>query len=347
MNPPSLTVVVPTYQRNHLLQMVLKALSGQSDLSRLAEVIVISDGHDPGAASVAQSFSAQLPVSFHAQAKGGVSRARNLGLSLSKADVVLFLDDDVIPSPNLLSEHGRFHRDHPAREDVLLGYVTWHPDVHVTPFMRWYGEYGALFGYGLLADGKRADPRFFYSCNVSLKRAFATEAGGFNERLTVLEDNELGFRLSRLGMNMVFCKNAVGLHYQTFTFKQACSRLERYSPGLPRFLETEAGAALLSRRRRPAFRAAEIISSGLARSLTPLLRWVDSDVSFPNPLYRIFYWHHASKRIFWSNQSKGDIATGPDRPKATWAETGAEDRTVANENGRSAAADPTLPADRP
>jgi glycosyltransferase involved in cell wall biosynthesis len=299
MNNP-VTVVIPTYSRSELLRLTLRGLCAPLNLSHLEEVIVVSDGHDDLAASVAHAFSDQLPIRYLEQEKSGVSAARNLGISAAKSSVVVLLDDDVVPSPNLVLVHSRFHSAASDLHSVLLGYVTWHPKLEITPFMRWYGERGALFAFGLLSDGSATDPRYFYSCNISFKREFVLANGGFNTSLTVLEDNELGYRLSQAGMRLVFSRSALGYHYQTFTFAQACKRLDRYSSGLTSFLATPAGKALAKTRRRFSFRCAEaavLLTAPLLKSFIPIL---DSKRRMPNFFYRLMYWYYASYSCFWS-----------------------------------------------
>jgi glycosyltransferase involved in cell wall biosynthesis len=304
MSQNQLSVIVPTFARPELLRRTLAGFCNQRDPNSLAEVIVVSDGFDDRAASIARSFSDRLPIHFLDQPKRGVSSARNRGIASASSPVVLLLDDDVVPGPDLVGEHARFHEERGEESSALLGYVTWHPDLHCSHFMRWYGEYGALFGYSLLNDNKKVDPRFFYSCNISLKRNFLIAHGVFNEELTVLEDNELGFRLARQGLELFFRRSALAYHYQTFTFKQACHRLERYSSGLNAFLSTDAGRALAKRRSSLPFRSTEIAVRIFAPLLHPLTFLIDSDTKLPNSIYRLLYWYYCAYRSFWSRADR-------------------------------------------
>ncbi len=315
MNQLQLSVIVPTFTRPEILRLTLEALCNQSDLETLAEVVVVNDGPDEKTASIVRSFSSRLPIHYLEQPKRSVSSARNLGISFSRSPVLLFLDDDVVPGPDLIGEHAKFHNERTQDDVVLLGYVTWHRDLPATPFMRWYGEYGALFGFSLLDDNQEVSARYFYSCNVSLKRNLLISHGGFNENLTVLEDNELGFRLARGGMRLFFMKSAIGYHYQTFTFRQSCERLERYSAGLNAFLSTPAGKSMARKRRGIAFRALESVVKILAPVLSPLLSIVDTNVRLPNSIYRLFYWYYGSHKSFWSKADR-DLLFSQDRISA-------------------------------
>lgn len=296
----SIAVIIPTHNRSELLRKTLGALCKQTAQPSLLEVIVVSDGSTDSTPETVNEFATLLPIKYLEQAQRGVSSARNLGLKHASAYLVLLLDDDVIPSPQLIEAHVRFHEELPELKSVLLGYVTWHSDLRVTPFMRWYGEYGGLFAFSRLKDNHRISPRFFYSCNISLKRQFLMSQGGFTETLTVLEDNELGYRLAQHGMKLFFRSAALGYHYQTFTFEQSCRRLERYCSGLDAFLKTAAGRALARRRRSLLFRGAENMVRLIAPLFSGSLSVIDSDRKLPNAIYRLLYWHYGLYLSFWS-----------------------------------------------
>ena len=192
-----ISVIIPTRNRGELLRQTLNALCEQTASENLAEIIVVDDGSSDSTAEVVNTFSDCLPILYLYQEQSGVSVARNYGIRIASAPISLLLDDDVIPSPQLVKEHLMFHENNLDSEDALLGYVRWHPAVRITPFMQWYGEYGALFGYSLLNDKQEAPARFLYTCNVSFKTDFLLKHGGFDENLTVMEDHELGYRLTK------------------------------------------------------------------------------------------------------------------------------------------------------
>lgn len=295
-----MTVVIPTHNRDTLLKQTLQGFCGLIDTPHSWELVIVDDGSTDATQMTVAEYANRLPMRYLYQPKSGVACARNLGLNNARSPLVLFLDDDVIPGPLLLAEHLRFHQEHRGTEAALLGYVTWFPDLPITPFMRWYGEFGALFGYSLLKDGERANLRYLYSCNISFKTDFLRKQGQFNERLSVLEDNELGFRLGQKGLEMYFKRGALGFHNQTFTFEQSCKRLERYSAGLDAFLATPAGTALMSRRNRFLFRTANRLVKLIGPILIPFKPMLDADTKLPNAIYRLFYWYFGSHLSFWS-----------------------------------------------
>lgn len=298
-----ITVIIPTYNRSELLGKTLEGFCEQTVSPLLYELIVVSDASTDSTHETVRRFKDRLPLRYLSQPKRGVSSARNLGLREAHSSIVLFVDDDVIPSAHLIEEHIRFHRERSELESVLLGYVTWYPEVVITPFMQWYGEFGGLFGYSRLTDNAVGNPRYLYTCNISFKSEFLRLYGGFDESLSVLEDHELGHRLSKGGMKMYFRRAALGYHNQSFTFDQACRRLERYSHGLPAFFATEAGQAMITRRERLSFRVANSAVRIIGPTLRPFRRILDSRIKLPNMIYRLYYWYFADQ-YFWSRPTQ-------------------------------------------
>lgn len=299
-----ITIIIPTCNRSQLLKRTLQGFCECIPGELSWELVIVSDGSTDSTHQTVMDFEDRLPVRYLQQPNRGVSRARNLGLREARSPIVLFLDDDVIPSPQLISEHVKFHLERIELGAALLGYVTWCPEVAITPFMRWYGEFGGLFGFSLLKDGAEGDPRYLYSCNISFKSEFLLANGGFKESLSVLEDHELGYRLTQRGMKMYFRRSALGFHNQSFTFDQACARLERYSIGLPAFCLEEAGLAMIKRRARLPFRMVEATVKVVVPLLSPFRPLLDSWIRLPNGIYRLFYWYHGTYRSFWSHVAK-------------------------------------------
>jgi glycosyltransferase involved in cell wall biosynthesis len=302
-----LSIVIPTYNRSNLLRRTLQGLCEQAGADRIREVLVVSDGSTDATADAVDEFSGRLPVRFIFQPKSGVSTARNRGLRETRGRIVLLLDDDVIPSSKLVLEHTDFHRQSPGLESVLLGYVTWLPELRITPFMRWYGEYGALFGYALLEDGSQVDRRYLYTCNISFKTDFLRANGGFNETLTVHEDHELGFRLAKQGMKMFFRRSALGYHNQSFTFQQACDRVQRYSKGFGAFLSTEAGREMTRSEATWKSQLKRVAKYCLVRPVNSLQHLIDSNYPLPHAFYRVVYWYFATLPTSQLKSSAGSV----------------------------------------
>ncbi|MBN8705708.1 MAG: glycosyltransferase [Bacteroidetes bacterium] len=100
---PGISVVIPTFNRKHLLEEGLPAILSQTILSALYEVIVVSDGSTDGTAGyITLLQKTHSNLKFIQQENSGPAAARNRGASEAKAEILAFTDDDCIPASNWL-----------------------------------------------------------------------------------------------------------------------------------------------------------------------------------------------------------------------------------------------------
>ena len=95
--------------------------------------------------------------------------------------------------------------------------------------MKWYGADGALFAFAQLAQKLEIEYRYFYTCNLSLKVAFLRNYGTFDEdfKVAAYEDIELGYRLNKAGLRLLYAPNALAYHQQYVSFEDAIRRARK------------------------------------------------------------------------------------------------------------------------
>jgi GT2 family glycosyltransferase/2-polyprenyl-3-methyl-5-hydroxy-6-metoxy-1,4-benzoquinol methylase len=227
MRAAGLTVAIPTRDRWEILQRTLAALQAQTAVG--FETIVVCDGDDQRPpAGVRATPSTRLL----AQPRAGPGVARNLAAAASDRPLLLFLGDDMIPAPDLISRHLDRHALDPAPEAAVLGRVRWHPEVPDSRLMRWLEWSGAQFDYrrldreALEGHGEAGFGRF-YSCNVSIKRSLFMDAGGFDPEFPFdYEDLDLGWRLHQRGMRLIYEPRAIALHLHAHDWSSVRRRYE-------------------------------------------------------------------------------------------------------------------------
>lgn len=195
-----ISVQMCTYNRRHLLGKALEALFAQNLAHDKYEIVLIDDGSTDGTREFVNSLNPPCRLVYHHQINSGLTAGRNKGIELASGRIMLFIDDDIIASPNLLAEHLRTHHRFP--EHVVRGWVnhTDNLDRHGWPRFN-------------LQDFSTA---FFWTSNVSASRKHLLQAGMFDEdfREYGWEDLELGMRLRRLGLGMKYNKKALVYHYK-------------------------------------------------------------------------------------------------------------------------------------
>jgi glycosyltransferase involved in cell wall biosynthesis len=312
----SLSIIIPTYNRKATLKRALAGYLEQSAPALIHELLVVDDGSTDETESMVRDFSgaSPFPIRYLRQPNQGPAAARNFGVREARASLLLFTDSDIIPEHDLVERHIEWHRKNPETTTAILGYVTWPKEINATPFMHWYGE-NRLFHFDQLRDQRQASFRCFYTCNVSLKAEFLRTCGPFDEEFksAAFEDIELGYRLSKQGMRLLYNPAAIAYHYQFFSFEDACRKSRNNAGAAELFYSKEAGREVLreteTRHSRPGYGVAKELAAGLAKLLFPVKRYLDSAIPLPGFVYGLFIWD--------ATRQQGPPPSGQDRRLGT------------------------------
>ncbi|WP_375492069.1 glycosyltransferase [uncultured Jatrophihabitans sp.] len=223
---PSVSVVIPYFEAQHDLDLVLSALTQQTHPAAAIEVVVVDDGSatppDVGAAGA-------LPVQVLAQPDEGfrAARARNLGAAAAHGDVLVFLDCDTVPEPGFLAEIARLPAVCP---DVVAAGRRRHVDLAGLPpegLADWFAGRVALpeldepswlrdayRDSADLLDADRRSYRFVISAVLATSARLFAEVGGFDERFVGYggEDWEFAHRARNAGAVFAHIPAAVAWH---------------------------------------------------------------------------------------------------------------------------------------
>ncbi len=259
----SLSALLTTHNRAHLLPRVLEGLAAQTlDRDRF-EIIVIDDGSTDDTPRVLAAWQDRLRLRIFRQRQAGLAAAKNLGVFAATAPILVFLDDDDVATPGLFVAHLAAHLAMPAPEVAVLGLTTLDPEIRDLPVMRHVTEVGCqLFSYGWMQRGQVLDHTGFWGGRSSVKRGLLVRHGVFHPDFTFgCEDIELGFRLRRHGLSVRFEPRAHTVMIRALSFDQFCHRSYRQGlaqyrfatlhdgPEIRRYCEIDAAFAAWSRDR--------------------------------------------------------------------------------------------------
>ncbi|MFI7449652.1 glycosyltransferase family 2 protein [Nonomuraea sp. NPDC049714] len=228
---PSLlaSVIIPCHNRTTAIRNVLASLREQDVPADTFEVVVVDDGSAvPLDQEIPELNSAPSIKFLRHTAPKGVQAARNAGVELAGAEVLIFLDVDCIARSDLVANHIVAHE---GRDVAICGFTStrelspsswrllmgdgWDFSDSRATFARAAGEsllHDPLTE--LLAMPTPVDWSFFWTHNVSVTRAAFHKAGGFSEDFPFkgVEDVEMGYRLYLAGFPTIFDPNVVALH---------------------------------------------------------------------------------------------------------------------------------------
>lgn len=295
MKTPKVSVVIPTCNRAERLKRVVESLLNQTYQD--FEIIVVDDGSVDGTESMIKGLMKKEPcqLAYFKQENKGPGSARNAGITHAKGELILFIDDDVLPAPNLLEEHISGHRRHPGENIAILGSVVNAPELKVSPFMRWLANKGPQFHQSREENGASLGYRYFCTANISLTRRFMLEKGMFDESFRpFFEDIELGYRFEQQNVQIILNKNAIGYHLRGETFQGYCERSVLAGQSAAAFYNKWPAAATSLPRSTPNIRTVlkEIEKKAVLPSAIPILKtmicWLDSrEYAVPSFFYVI------------------------------------------------------------
>ena len=203
------SVVIPTYNRQPILEKCLRAMEHQVLRTDGAvegyEIVLVDDGSTDGTVEWLQTSADEFAhVKLYEQNHEGAAIARNFGVQKAEGDTIIFIDSDLIVLDGFL----QYHADalNKAYEQGNERVFTYGRVVNTCNFEHPTSEPFKVTDYS------RA---FFATGNVAIAKKWLLEAGLFDAQFTQYgwEDLELGVRLKNNGLSLIKCPEAVGYHW--------------------------------------------------------------------------------------------------------------------------------------
>lgn len=314
MKPLEVSVVIPTHNRKDLLREELLSLSNPRLVEANMEVIVVVDGGTDGTWEMLQEISVPYTLRSINQIQSGPSVARNNGARAANGDLLIFLDDDLLPKRELIDEHVAFHVQDPNA--VVLGRLL-PADTGDKGGWNIWEEQVLEKHYRAMGSGHRPPAgRRLYSGNFSVRKQAFLDAGGFDEQMKRGEDVELGFRLEEAGQKFHFNADAAAIHrgYRSFESWLRSSNLYGHCDvdlALVRGHRKEMSEVLRWYHRKPSLaRLAINVSAGrppVVNAMSRGLKWASDMFAKAgmkkfsrygySGIYQLQYWHGVTEAL--------------------------------------------------
>jgi glycosyltransferase involved in cell wall biosynthesis len=202
---PRLSVIVPTVGRPGSLARCLGALAAQ-DVESPFEIIVVDDAP----AGSGRPVVAPNPVRVIDGGGRGAAAARNAGARAARGDVLLFLDDDLVPVPELVRRHLAHHDG--GADLIVIGRCPPRPPgrglTDCAAALWWEDRFREM------AESAALTFTDVLSGNTSIRRARFLSLGGFEDGLGTLrrEDWHWGIQSLEAGVMVAFDLDAIAVH---------------------------------------------------------------------------------------------------------------------------------------
>lgn len=217
-----LTVVVPAFSRADQTRRLIASLELSS---HRFEVIVVDDG-SPRPLSTECAPGVSLELRFvRRDSSAGPAAARNLGTKLATNNIIAFIDNDCVATPDwALRIHKYMSRLPPSYAGVGGRTLPLGDDV----FSRYFGYHKTLDPWI-----ERGKVLYVVTANAAFRRENLLSVGGFDEALSIPggEDPGVCFKLDKAGFRLAFDADAVVFHDYRRSLREFARTFFRYGAG--------------------------------------------------------------------------------------------------------------------
>lgn len=213
-----LSIIIPTFNRREIVKETLQNLSDSGELREYAhEIIVVNDGSVE--LSDLENAYDGLNVRVVKNTGKGAAAARNFGAKTASYELLLFIDDDILPVSGAISQIIEFHKNN--RNCLLSGTWIYSPEVlqnlQRTPFGRFKIENDYVCMGGVekkpLAENLYESESLASFCLSATKETYE-KIGGFNENFPFAgcEDQEFSIKAGNLGVKLNYLTSVKTYH---------------------------------------------------------------------------------------------------------------------------------------
>jgi len=191
----AVSIIIPTYKRNDLLEQCLEALENSFAGGRVPDEVQVIVSDDAAGLPSKESLSGKFDfVQWVQGPSSGPAANRNCGAAQAESDFLVFLDDDCLPESGWIQayQEGRQHAD--VCEGMTLA---------DREQMRFDEECPVNKTGGYL-----------WSCNFGILKALFEKVGGFDASFpyAAMEDVDLHEKIKNEGVEVLFIPEAKVIH---------------------------------------------------------------------------------------------------------------------------------------
>ena len=220
MKDVSIDVVIFTFNNKNIIDVCLKSIFNQS--YKKFRCYIVDDHSSDGTPEYVEEKYMDVTV-FKKKANTGIGESRNIGLALSNATYVAFLDSDVELNDEWLKESIKTMEEDPNVAIIAskLFFASRRDRVNSAG--------GTLNPFGIGIDiGKGEKDHFFerrevlFACGAAmlLRRKSIQKIGGFDDTSFYgYEDTDVGWRANMCGQKVVFNPSSIAYHHTHSTVR--------------------------------------------------------------------------------------------------------------------------------
>jgi glycosyltransferase involved in cell wall biosynthesis len=203
----SIAAVIPLYNGKEFIEEALHSILDQTQPPD--EIFVVDDGSTDAGVTIVESLARKHPISILSKENGGQSSARNLAISRTSCSHIALLDQDDVWYPDHLELlKSPVERGSLRSPDLVYGNVDRIDRAGHMLVRNFLDSTPTPHPKHSLHECLRSDMYILPGASLFSKAAFEG-AGGFDERLTGYEDDDLFVRMFSAGYRMEYVQTPV------------------------------------------------------------------------------------------------------------------------------------------
>jgi len=225
------SVIIPTYNGAKKIKSLLAALTKQTFQNFKIYIGIDGSSDNTKEVLLGQTYFDKNRVFIYEQKNKGRSVIRNKTASFAKGQILVFLDDDMVPSYQLIEKHYKHHLK--AKSSILGGGLL---DIKVnnSDYLNFksYLSNKWIVNYNNHSQLLNNSNLFLSAANFSIPKQLFKSINGFDERLKDIEDWDLVVRAFEKGINIYFDPTIKSYHQNLVTLREDIIRQREYNKAL-------------------------------------------------------------------------------------------------------------------
>ena len=214
-----ISIIIPTYRREMILVNTITQLLGVNHTAHEILVVDQSELHLDKTITNLSNLENKHAISWIKLVKPSIPNAMNVGALKATGDILLFLDDDIEVTSELVNEHSIEYLD--SNVHAVAGKVVqlWQKDIKstISSYRENQTQNPDAFQFN---SSIRIPVKRFMGGNVSFRKSSFLSVGGFDNNFTKVAyrfEAEFAERFLASGYNIVFNPEASILHLKEET----------------------------------------------------------------------------------------------------------------------------------
>ena len=223
----SIDIVIPCYNVENTIEKCLISLLSQSYPKDKYHCYFVNDYSHDKTGGILDRYSGHQNITIiHHEHNKGLSATRNTGAKIGDAELVGFLDGDMIVENNWIESFLPYFKKNTIG---IMGDNTPPADIILNPIEKYY--FGTKRGARQFRDGDQISFQYMLYGNAMIKRSILSEVGFFDEGIIQYggEDTDLSAKIwNKYRGGFIFSNKPNAVHFHRRSLQEFCLSMKTF-----------------------------------------------------------------------------------------------------------------------